>query len=101
MQDWAYQIAEPNDLDRCLSLFEEMQADDDVRFVLADVILQAFEILGEAREGDARWQDFIAEIRRNTALHAHQIWYWSAFGVPTEHAWTIAPEMRLLSRELL
>lgn len=101
MQGWAYEVAEAEDLDQYLALFEEMRGHDDERFVLADIIIQAFEELGGAVQKDARWNSFINELRTNTTLHRHQIWYWSAFDTPLKEAWNVSSEMRRLSENLI
>ncbi|WP_037316237.1 hypothetical protein [Ruegeria halocynthiae] len=93
MQDWAYEIADPTNLNDYLALFSEVQ-DDDVRFTLADVIIQAFEEYGENLEGDDRWNAFLDDLATRPELHAHQIWYWSAFDIDIEDAWQVTPYMR-------
>jgi hypothetical protein len=100
MQDLAYEVAEPEALDQYLSLFEEMQGSDDVRFVLADIIIQSFEMLVATTQADARWNLFLNELSSNTALHGHQIWYWSAFDTPLKEAWNVTSDMRRLSENL-
>lgn len=99
MQDWAYQVAETKDLNQYLALFEEMRGHDDERFVLADMIIQAFEGLGEDLQTDARWNSFVGEISSNIALHGHQIWYWSAFDTPLNDAWNVSSAMRRLAKD--
>ena len=101
MQDWPYEVADPKDIDRYLILFGEVDGRDDVRFVLADMIIQAFEELGGATAADARWRWFLSAVGRRPELHAHQIWYWSDFGRPLSEAWNVAPDMRELALEVL
>ena len=100
MQDWAYEIAEAEDIDLYLALFEEMKSNDDVRFVLADVIIQAFEKLRPSDYEDARWSKFLGDLRTDAELHAHQIWYWSSFDVSLDEAWYVSADFRQLSKEL-
>lgn len=101
MQDWAYEVAEAEKLDQYLALFDEMRGYDDERFVLADIIIQAFEELGEAVQTDARWNSFVSELSSNTTLHGHQIWYWSALDTSLKDAWNVSSEMRRLAENLI
>jgi hypothetical protein len=97
MQDWAYQVAEANKLDQYLAFFEEMRGYDEVRFVMADIIIQAFEDIGRNLHQDTRWTKFLRELLKNVELHAHQIWYWSSFETSLEEAWDVSPDIRLLA----
>jgi len=42
MQDWAYEIANPNDIDKYISHYG-LTTDDDKKFVLMKIIIQATE----------------------------------------------------------
>ena len=101
MQDWAYQVAEAENLDQYLALFEEMCGHDDERFVLADIIIQAFEELGETVQTDVRWNSFVSELGSNTTLHGHQFWYWSALDTPLNDAWNVRPKCAALQKTSL
>ncbi|MDF1668988.1 MAG: hypothetical protein P1U83_05175 [Roseovarius sp.] len=94
MQDWELEVANPLDLDRYLTLFAEVINKDDLRFTLADIIIQAFEETGLDLELDARWRPFLDELVENMGVHAHQIWYWACFDVELEDVWRVAPYMR-------
>lgn len=98
IQDWAYEVADVKHLDQYLSFFAEMRGYDGVRYVLADMIIQAFDDIGSNLAEDSRWDAFLNELIDNAELHAHQLWYWSAFGVSLEKAWSVSPYMRLLAK---
>ena len=89
MQDWTYEVAEPEDLDKYLTLFNEARNNDDVRLVLADMIIQAFEELGTTLKTDARWTSWLNELSGNAALHGH-----------LNDAWNVSSEMRCLSQSI-
>ena len=42
-QDWPYVVADPAALDAYLALFNDGSIDGDIRFTLADIIIQSFE----------------------------------------------------------
>ncbi len=96
MQDWEFEVAEAEDLNRYLSLYAEMSDMEDVRFTLADMILQAFAETEENLELDPRWTSFCNDLVENIELHAYQIWYWSSWDVNLEDAWKVTPYMREL-----
>ena len=96
MQDWAYEVADPASIDKYLAFYRTPHAQDDVLFVLADIIIQAFEDLGEDLHNDVRWAAFREDMRKNVHIHAYQIWYWSSFDMPIDQAWHVSPDMRML-----
>ena len=98
MQDWAWTAADAKDLDKYLLLFSEVIAEPDIRFTLADIIIQAFEDVGGELDRDHRWQMFLSELERNFEIHACQVWYWSAFENDLNDAWRVSPQMRALYR---
>lgn len=93
-QDWAFEVVKPSHLDRYLSLYEETSGEDDVRFVLADMIIHAFEYSDVDLDSDDRWIGFLRSLIGNVDLHAYQICYWAALGDPPELAWRVSPSMR-------
>ncbi len=99
MQDWAFQVAEPSDLDLYLALFAELQGNEDLRFTLADIIIQAFESAHEYLDDDPRLADFLNDLLANFDTHAYQVWYWASFDVDLEDAWSVAPFMRSLATQ--
>ena len=94
MQDWEFEVVEASDLPRYLALFEEVVGQEDVRFTLADMIIQAFEDTGCDLETTPEWKAFLVRLVENIEIHGSQIWYWAAWDVELEDAWRVAPYMR-------
>ena len=94
MQDWAFEVAETSDLPRYLALFEEVVGQEDVRFTLVDMIIQAFEDTGCDLETNPEWKAFLVRLVENIEIHGSQIWYWASWDVELEDAWRVAPFMR-------
>ena len=94
LQNWAFEVVNPAELDRYLSLYEETKGQEDVRFVLADLIINAFEYSDVDLDKDDRWIWFLKSLIAEIDLHASQICHWAALGDPPELAWRVSPSMR-------
>lgn len=100
MQDWEWQVADETRIDEFLAAYESGTLTDDERFTLMETILQSFEQLPHPVDEDPRLPRLLELLRRNTALHRHTIWHWSAYQVgDLDEAFQVSPYMRtLLSR---
>ncbi|GGX67231.1 hypothetical protein GCM10011309_16110 [Litorimonas cladophorae] len=94
MQDWAFEIADPNRLSEFFEALKSYKLEPDVQFTLMDIVLQSLE------ESDIDFlEDQIAfaikkYLTKNYSIHAYQIWYWSAFDNELEDAFRISSLMR-------
>ena len=94
MQDWAFEIADPNRLSEFFEALKSYKLEPDVQFTLMDIVLQSLE------ESDIDFlEDQIAfaikkHLTKNYSIHAYQIWYWSAFDNELEDAFRISSLMR-------
>ena len=95
-QDWEYEVAHASELPRYLALFRDVAGDDDVRFVLADMIIQAFDDLDVDLRTDSQWTMFLSALEENIETHGWQIWYWSNWDGDLEDSWRVSPFMRAL-----
>tara|TARA_R110002073_G_scaffold4918_2_gene31246 strand:- start:5934 stop:6287 length:354 start_codon:yes stop_codon:yes gene_type:complete len=77
MQDWEWEIADPDRIDEYLSLYRDGGLTDDERFTLMETILQSFEDLDADLTSDPRWLAVLDWLDRDVELHAHSIWYWA------------------------
>ena len=98
MQDWEFEVSEPADLPRYLALYEEMLGDDDVRFVLADMIIQAFEDSDLEFSTNPDWNVFLSSLTDRLEVHGWQIWFWSSWDIQLEEAWRVSFAMRELCK---
>ena len=95
MQDWPWEVADPERLDEFLAAYGGDELSDDERFVLMEMILRSFEGLGRSTGFDPRWARTLEAIDRNMDLHAHSVWYWSALETEdTEDQWLVTPFLR-------
>jgi hypothetical protein len=92
MQDWEWEVADPNRIDEFLAAYKSAELDDDERFTLMEMLIQSFEDLEEDLETHPRWTELLDLLEENTELHASTIWYW---GTPTADndvtEWRVAP----------
>jgi hypothetical protein len=77
MQDWEWEVADPNRLDDFISAYQSGELDDDELFTLMEMIVQSFDDLGGVLSSDPRWRTASGLLDRNIAIHAHTVWYWS------------------------
>jgi hypothetical protein len=97
MQDWEWEVADPDRIDEFLATYQSGELSDDERFTLMEVMLQSFEELPTALEADRRWFRLRDILDRNAALHAHSIWYWSAPDVDDlAECWRVTPFLRCI-----
>ncbi len=104
MQDWAWEVADPNRIDEFLDVYTSGELDDDERFTLMEMLIQSFADLEGDLERHSRWEDLLALLEENVELHAWTIWYW---GKPAAHEvepeWRVAPylwELALRCRDV-
>lgn len=94
-QDWPFEVADHGLLEAYLALYDDPTLDEDVRFTLADLIIQAFED-GSDLSTDPRWTKFLGQLAANFRIHAWQVWQWAANDVPEADRWNVSPWMRAL-----
>jgi hypothetical protein len=94
MQDWAYEVADPERLVEFFDALDHYEDEPDIQFTLMDIVLQSL----EEAEADVRLSEISSSIeshlKDNFELHAYQIGYWSAFDIGLEDAWRISPFLR-------
>ena len=94
MQDWEWQVADPDRIDDFLAAYESTDLTDDERFTLLEMLIQSFEDLDHSLFFEPRWERLLALIDQNIELHIHTVWYWSVEGSPIDEAWRVTPFMR-------
>jgi len=97
-QDWPFEVADPGHLNGYLALYKDSSIDDDIRFTLADMIIQAF-VESDSLSIDPRWNEFLTRLSENFDIHAYQVWYWAVPDEPEESSWNVSPWMRDLLRK--
>jgi hypothetical protein len=96
MQDWPYEVANPDRVEEFTSVLLGPPISSDVQFTLLDMVFQSVEEsdinLSSSEIGDK----LSRHITRNIELHAYQVWYWAAFDIDVANAFRISPFCREL-----
>jgi hypothetical protein len=69
MQDWQWEVANPERLDEFIATYVDSGLSDDERFTVMETIIQSCEDLGDSLDSDPRWQTVCALLERNLDLH--------------------------------
>jgi hypothetical protein len=76
MQDWEYEVSDPDRVDEFISAYESGELTDDERFTLMETILDS--LRGATNlESDPRLQKVLGFLDENIALHIRTVCYWS------------------------
>ena len=94
MQDWPYQVADPNRTEEFFNALKYFKTEQDTQFTLMDLVLQSLE-KSKIELSDSKLAYAIQRyLKRNYAIHAYQVWYWAAFDTDLTDAWRISPFLR-------
>jgi hypothetical protein len=94
MQDWSYEVANPNDIDKYISHYR-LTTDEDKKFVLMEIIIEATEQQNTTECFQKYCETIKPILETNFELHEFTIHYWSCFGNENLHdSWKIASLMR-------
>lgn len=97
MQDWEWEVADPERIEEFLSLYEVGGLGEDERFALMEVLIQSFEDSARELTGDPGWERLLALLGRNLDVHRYSVWHWSAVeAAATEDVWRVSPFLRPL-----
>jgi hypothetical protein len=96
MQDWQWEVADPERLDEFLAVYNLPELTDDERFVLMEIIIESFEETSAILEHDPGWHAVLDWLDHNIAIHAHTVWYWSCDDEVLENCWRVTPYLRLV-----
>jgi hypothetical protein len=98
-QDFAYENATADDIEKYLELYNKTK-DDDKKFVLMQMLIQST----EDQESDEKFFHYLnliqGLIEKDFAIHEYTIWYWCLYDDHIEDAWRITPFMRDLWQKL-
>jgi len=94
MQDWEYEVADPNRIDDFINAYISNQLNEDEKFVLMETILQSFEESTKNLTSDQQWKSTLQLLENNLALHATTICYWALDEELLELCWKITPYLR-------
>jgi hypothetical protein len=99
MQDWAYEVADSNLIDNYLKHYSK-QTDDDKKFVLMQMIIQAVNDLEDTARMGRYWDQIKALLIKDWTVHEYTAYYWSCFEEDElSNCFALTPHMRQLWRE--
>lgn len=100
MQDWSYISGEPEDIEKYISHYE-ITSDEDKRFVLMEIIIQAMDDQSEKEMFVKYWNIIKPILKKDFKLHEYTIHYWACFDARNLYEeFTITPDMRKLWDEV-
>lgn len=99
MQDWSYEVANPNDIDKYISHYG-LTTDDDKKFVLMEIIIQATEEQNKEELFQKYCETIKPILETDFKLHEFTIHYWACFdNEKLDDSWKIANLMRQLWKD--
>jgi len=94
MQDWEWEVADPERIDEFLAAYEIGSLTEDERFTLMETIIQSFEDLDDSFHADSRWERVLEILEGNVELHIYSIWYWA--DLENDCTWRVTPSLRTI-----
>jgi hypothetical protein len=99
MQDWSYEVANPNDIDQYISHYG-LTTDGDKKFVLMEIIIQATEDQNKEKLFQKYCETIKPILETDFKLHEFTIHYWACFeNENLADCWKIANLMRQLWKD--
>jgi len=78
MQDWSYEIANPNEIEKYIELYKNLR-DEEEKFVLMETIIQAT----EEQNGEKLFLNYLNIVKNfleiDFHIHKYTIYYWACF----------------------
>jgi len=93
MQDWSYEVANPNDVERYIEHYR-VTVDEDKKFVLMQIIIQAVNDQPDENRFLKYWDEIKEALSEDFAIHEYTVFYWCLFNDDGNDTWTITPRMR-------
>jgi len=75
MQDWSYEVSNPNDIDKYIAHYH-LTTDDDKKFVLMEMILQAIVDQPDEEQLMVGWKKVHPVLEDNFNIHEFTVHYW-------------------------
>ncbi len=97
-QDWSYEIAKPKEIENYFRHYDE-QTDEDKKFVLMQILIQALTDIENQDEFDKNWSCLKLRIIKDFDIHEYTVFYWCNFDRKLSDCWKITPYLRKLWEE--
>ncbi|WP_109831819.1 hypothetical protein [Reichenbachiella versicolor] len=96
-QDWTYEIAEPERIDDYIQAYNKEIKNEDTKFSLMEMIIQALEDQGSIELIKLKWALVKPLLLKDFDLHQFTIFYWSCWDNENiEDSWVVTPLFREL-----
>lgn len=96
MQDWSYEVSNPNDIDSYISHYQET-TDDDKKFVLMEMILQAIVDQDTEEQLLFYWGKVSPILTDDFRIHEYTVYYWKKLTeIHFENCKTLSPLLRTI-----
>ncbi|MCU0415126.1 MAG: hypothetical protein MUE91_12130 [Ignavibacteriaceae bacterium] len=96
MQDWSYEVSNPNDIDKYISHYN-LTTNDDNKFVLMEMILQAIVYQSEEQQLLICWEKVKPILTDDFKIHEYTVHYWKDLAHNNfENCKTLSPLLRQL-----
>ena len=96
MQDWEYEVSNPDDIELYISHYGILD-DDDKKFVLMEIIIQAVTDQSDEAKFITYWEIIEPILKENFSIHEYSIFYWCCWDNENiNDCWDITPYMRKL-----
>lgn len=94
MQDWSYEVANPDLFDVYLAHYLKT-IDEDKKFVLMEILLQAVNNQVESNRFTDAWAKLEPVLRKDFRIHEFTIYYWSSLDTAdNSNVWAITQKIR-------
>ncbi|MBS1522699.1 MAG: hypothetical protein JST50_17000 [Bacteroidetes bacterium] len=100
MQDWSYEVSNPNDIEKYINHYNSL-TDDDEKFVLIEIIIDSNNDLEDHAQLEFYWNKVRQLLIKDFAIHEYTIFYWAGITKREDlDEWPIVPCMQTLLKEL-
>ena len=97
MQDWEWEVADPNRIGEFMEAYKSGNLDEDELFTLAETIIQSFVDLDADLKNNQSWAAMLLLIEKNIDIHIYSVWYWAdPEEEEMEHLFSVASDFRKL-----
>jgi len=76
MQDWSYEVADPNDIERYLNHYESLSDNNKKKIPLMEMIIQANNDQDSQEKLITYWNRVKQLLKRDFDIHQYTIFYW-------------------------
>ena len=94
MQDWSYEVANPEDIEKYIKHYD-LTSDEDEKFVLMEIIIQAVNDQADQKDFLKYWDRISGSLKEDFRIHEYTVFYWSRLDSESpDEEFTISPNMR-------